>query len=119
MDKSAGQLAFLEEALRRKICGVCFDRNADGTCSLNERNECALFAKLPKIAASISRIHSDYIEDYVTAIREDICAVCPDQDETGTCKPRDEGRCVLDRYLPLIVDAIEEARGVVLQSASQ
>ena len=110
-------LAVLEAALRRKICGVCgvyMDRNVDGTCSLNESNECVLFAKLPGIAQAISRVHSDLMDDYVTAIREDICSNCAEQHE-GLCKPRDEGRCVLDRHLLLIVDAIEEARGVTLQ----
>lgn len=111
-------LVGLEQALRQKICGVCIDRNVDGTCSLNERNECALFAKFPRIAAAISRVQSDQLDDYVAAIREDICANCVEQHDDGTCKPRDEGRCVLDRYLPLIVDAIEEARGVTLQSGS-
>lgn len=114
-----GTLVGLEEALRRKICGVCIDRNVDGTCSLDERGECALFAKFPRIAASVARVHSDHIDDYITAIREDICANCVEQHDDGTCKQRDEGNCVLDRYLPLIVDAIEEARGSALQSGAR
>ncbi len=114
-----GQNRLLEDALRRKICDVCIDRNVDGTCSLDELGECTLFAKFPQIAASICRIQSDRMEDYVTAIREDICAKCVEQDEDGKCNKRDEGICVLDRYLPLIVDAIEEVRGTTLQSGAR
>ena len=108
-------LPILEEALRRRICTVCVDRNVDGTCSLDVRHECGLFDRFPKVAQSISRVHSDNIDDYITAIREDVCADCPNQDPEGLCKLREEVRCVLDRYLLLIVDAIEEARGVILK----
>ena len=109
-------LPVLEEALRRRICSVCIERNADGTCSLNLRHECALLKKIPKIAQSISRFHGDKMEDCITAIREDICAACPDQDGDGLCKLRDEVRCVLDRSLAQIVGAIEEVRGQVRSS---
>lgn len=108
-------LPLLEEALRRRICAVCVDRNVDGTCSLDERHECALFERFPRIAQSISRVSSDRIEDYIDAIRKDVCADCPNQDEGGLCTLREEVRCVLDRYLLLIVDAIEELRGVTLK----
>ena len=108
-------LARLEEVLRRRICGVCIDRNVDGTCALSERRECALFDRFPKIVQSISRVQSDQIDDYITAIREDVCIDCPNQDPEGLCRVREEVRCVLDRYLLLIVSAIEEVRGVVLK----
>jgi hypothetical protein len=108
-------LPILEQALRRRICSVCIDRNVDGTCSLDARHECALFDRFPIIAQSISRIHSDKIDDYIAAIREDVCADCPNQDADGLCRLREEVRCILDRYLLLIVDTIEEAREVILK----
>jgi hypothetical protein len=114
-----GTLVGLEQALRQKICGVCIDRNVDGICSLDESGECSLFAKFPRIAASIGRVQSDHLDDYVTAIRQDVCANCVEQEDDGTCKQRDQGICVLDRYLAFIVDVIEEARGVPLQSGAR
>ncbi len=108
-------LPILEEALRRRICSVCVDRNADGTCDLDSRHECTLFENLPQIAQSISRVHSDKMDDYITAMRVNVCAVCPHQEADGLCKLRDDVRCALDRYLLPIVEAIEEVRGVTLK----
>ena len=100
----------LEAALQRTICRVCIDRNVDGTCSLNARHECALFERFPQIARAILRVQSNHVDDYITAIREDICHDCVNQDEAGFCRVREEVRCVLDRYLLLIIDVIEGAR---------
>lgn len=108
-------LAFLEELLRRRICSVCVDRNADGTCSLSKQQECGLFGYFPKIVRSVSRVQSDRIDDYINAIREDVCSECFNQRLDGSCKLREEVRCVLDRYLLLVVGAIEETRGITLQ----
>ena len=108
-------LASLEELLRRRICSVCVDRNTDGTCSLSQQQECGLFGHFPKIVRAISRVQSDRIDDYIRAIREDVCSECVKQRLDGSCELRTEVRCVLDRYLLLIVGAIEETRGISLQ----
>ncbi len=99
----------LEEKLRHRICPVCVDRNVDGTCSRDERGDCFLFAKFPAIVQAISRTWSDKIDDYVASIRENICTTCSNQDNEGVCQVREQVRCVPDRYLLLIVEAIEEA----------
>ena len=111
----AKSLARLEEALRRRVCSVCIDRNVDGTCNLNARHECALFERLPQIASAVLRVQSDTIDDYIAIIREEVCNHCPNQDESGFCHVREEVRCALDRYLLLIVDAVEEAREPILK----
>ena len=108
-------LAKLEAALRLRICSVCVDRNVDGTCDVDAAGECILFDRLPQIARSISRVHSDKMDDYITAMRGDICMECCNQRLDGTCKERDEVRCTLDRYLLPIIETIEEVRGVVLE----
>lgn len=113
--EQGGPMAALEETLRQRICSVCVDRNVDGTCSLSQRHECALFDRFPRIVRAISRVDSDKIDDYVTAIREDVCVDCINQALDGSCKLREEVRCVLDRYLLLIIGAIEEARGITLK----
>ena len=113
--EQGGSMAALEEILRQRICSVCVDRNVDGTCSLNQQHECALFDRFPRIVRAISRVNSDNIDDYVNAIREDVCVDCVNQALDGTCKLREEVRCVLDRYLLLIIGAIEEARGITLK----
>ena len=111
---SSGGMQDLEDALRARICSVCVDRNLEGDCHLDEEHECALFDSLPKIVKAVSNVRSDLIEDYVAAIRKTVCAKCPHQDEDGFCRVRGEVRCVLDRYLPLIVQTIEEVQGLPL-----
>ena len=108
-------LAVLQETLRQRICDVCIDRKLDGSCALTDPAECALFDRFPRIVHAVSRVQSDNLDDYVQAIREDVCADCPNQYDDGTCKVRNEVRCVLDRYLVLIIGAIEDARGVTLK----
>ena len=105
----------LEETLRCRICSVCVDRNVDGTCSLKDLHECVLFERIPRIVPAVSGVHSDRMDDYIAAIREKVCADCSNQDEQGLCAVREQVRCVLDRYLILIVQAIEEVQGRTLQ----
>ncbi len=102
-------LVSLEEKLRHRICPVCVDRDVDGTCSRDERGDCFLFANFPAIVQAIGRTRSEKIDDYVVSIRENICATCSNQDNEGVCQVREQVRCVPDRYLLLIVEAIEEA----------
>ena len=98
----------LEEILRERICGVCIDHDEKRLCEIT----CTLFEKLPQITACIARVNSTRMEEYVTALREDVCAKCTQQVE-GFCATREEGRCVLDRYLPIIVNVIEETQGKI------
>ena len=109
----------LEAALRARICSVCVDRNLDGVCHLEEEHECALFGSFPKVVEAVSSVRSDWIEDYVVAIRKAVCAECAHQDADGFCRVRGEVRCVLDRYLMLIVQTIEEYQGVALKPVGQ
>ena len=112
-DLPQGGLKKLEEALRTRICSVCVDRPLEGVCHLEEEHECALF-NLPRIIQAVSSVHSDLLDDYVAAIRRDVCSQCVHQDDSGICRVREEVRCVLDRYLLLIVQTIEHVQGVAL-----
>jgi hypothetical protein len=106
----------LQEALRQRVCSVCVDRSLDGPCAVDTRHECALFNNLPRIARSISSVQSDKISDYVAAIRQDVCDICIHERLDGSCKEREEVRCVLDRYLIPIVQTIEEITGAKLEA---
>jgi hypothetical protein len=104
-------LVELEDLVRNRICGVCSDRKMDGTCGLEEPGQCALFRLFPQVAEAIQTTHSDDIEDYINAIRRNVCTVCTGQDSDGSCGLRQEVQCALDAYLLLVVEAIEEATG--------
>ena len=108
MDRS---LAELETVVRNRICGVCTDRKTDGTCGLEQPAECALFRLFPQVAQAIASTDSNNLQDYIDAIRKNVCSVCTSQDADGDCGLRLEVRCALDSYLLLVVEAIEEATG--------
>lgn len=104
-------LVELESIVRNRICKVCTDRTAEGACGLEEPSSCALFRLFPQVAQAIESVKSDDIQQYIDAIRRNVCAVCADQASDASCETRQEVRCALDAYLLLVVDAIEEATG--------
>ena len=98
------------DAFRRHVCSVCLDSADNGSCGLAGR-VCALESHFPRILEAIGALDSSRMADYVTAIEEQVCRRCPEQDPDGHCARRDHGECALYAYLPLVVDAIEEVRG--------
>jgi len=103
--------AELEELVRSRICGVCSERKTDATCGLEDPGECALFRLFPEVAAAIQNTHSDNLEDYINAIRQNVCTVCTAQESDASCGLRQQVQCALDAYLLLVVEVIEEATG--------
>jgi hypothetical protein len=106
-------LVELESIVRNRICKVCTERTVDGNCGLEEPSSCALFRLFPQVAQAIQSVDSDDVQQYIEAIRHNVCAVCADQARDGSCETRQQVQCALDAYLLLVVDAIEEATGKV------
>jgi hypothetical protein len=104
-------LAEIEAIVRNKICQVCTSRTVNGTCGLEEPSSCALFHFFPQVASAIGSVESDDINDYIEAIRCQVCRLCADQDATEYCETRQQVQCALDAYLLLVVEAIEQATG--------
>ncbi len=108
MDRSLGEL---ESIVRKRICGICSERNAEGGCGLERPAACALFRLFLEVVWSIESVQgSKDLQPYADAIRRNVCSVCADRESDGSCRTRAEGRCALDAYLVPIVEAIEEAR---------
>ena len=110
-------LVELESIVRNKICNVCTRRTVDGACGLENPSSCALFRLFPQVAQAIASVDSNYIQDYIEAIRLQVCPLCPDQESDGGCETRQQVQCALDAYLLLVVDAIEEATGKTFDRA--
>jgi hypothetical protein len=108
----------LEAIVRSKLCGVCSDRTTEGQCGLENPANCALFRLFPEVARAIQSTHSDDINDYVAAIRKQVCSICGDQTKDGYCDKRHHVDCALDAYLLLVVDTIEEATSKSFDRAS-
>lgn len=100
--------AFLS-AIRHRVCSVCLDGRDDGTCGLSGR-VCAVESHLPGLVEALVRVRSNRMDEYVEALRAQVCSRCDNQDARGRCKLREAGDCALDAYLSLVVDAIEEVQ---------
>jgi hypothetical protein len=110
MDRSFKEL---EAIVRNRVCGVCTERTGEGECGLEDPSGCALFRLFPQVAQAIQSVNSNDIQPYIDAIRRNVCSVCRDQEQDGTCESRRQVQCSLDAYLLLVVEAIEEATGKV------
>jgi hypothetical protein len=109
MDEEA--IGLLRTLIIEKICKVCPDRNPDGSCDRLAEGNCTLLSKLPDAAAALLKVHSDQMGPYIEAIRNDVCLRCNLRDPDGGCAVRDTDNCMLDSYLPLLVEAVEEFFG--------
>ena len=95
------------EAVRRKVCEKCIDGDGAGNCRLTPGRECALQNHFPEVMRAVLSVKSDEVQPYVDALRLDVCAVCKQQAPDGTCTLRTQLDCGLDRYFPLVIEAIE------------
>jgi hypothetical protein len=98
------------EAVERTTCAVCLDRDDGGQCHVPGRGaDCPLRSFFTVAIDVVRRVHSDAMGPYVAALESDVCGSCGERGSGGECARRDRGECALYAYLPLTVDAIEEA----------
>ena len=102
------------EAVRNKVCRKCIDGDGKGNCLLGGERECSLITFFPEMLEIILSVKSDYLEDYVTALREGVCSKCKYSTPDGRCRFRESVDCGLDRYFPLVVEAVEGIRATQL-----
>jgi hypothetical protein len=91
-------------------CGVCLDRTDTGECAVPARGgDCPLHTFFPAVLNIVRRTDSRSMEAYIAAVESEICPRCSENDAVHGCGRRNRGECGLYAYLPLTVDAIEEA----------
>jgi len=96
--------------VRGKVCVNCIDSDGEGNCRLSGHQQCAVQLYFPQILKSVLSVKSERIDPYVEALRGSVCVDCRYQSGDGTCALRQSLDCGLDRYFPLVVEAIEKAR---------
>lgn len=96
--------------IQAKICSRCIDAGPGAECRIGGKQECSIRHFLPQIVEIIRSVESTSIIPYETLLRNKICSVCAHQSADGVCLARNDVECALDRYFPLIVEVIEEAR---------
>ena len=95
------------KAVQQRVCEACIDGNGAGGCLLSHAQECALKTHFPEIVKAVRSVKSKDVQPYTDAIRQGVCVSCKHQSDDGTCSMRTELDCGLDRYLLLVIEAIE------------
>jgi len=95
------------EAIKDKVCPTCIDSDQIGNCRISSSRDCTIDSNYERIVKAILATKSDRYEDYVAGLRENVCENCS-YGAPENCDDRNQVECPLDRYYPMIVDAIEE-----------
>lgn len=96
--------------IRQRVCAKCLDRTPTGLCVTSTFDECAINRYLPEIIDIVLTTGGDDIGPFVARLREKVCSVCVHQSPGGSCNLRDDVECALDRYFPLVVEAINDVK---------
>lgn len=99
------------QAVQEKFSTRCINSDEHGNCLVPSEDECILKFHFPKIVETVQSVKSDNMEPYIEALRRNVCAYCKHQSPDGKCALRENLECCVDRYFPLIVEAIEEVSG--------
>ena len=95
-------------AVAEKTCAVCLDRTDTGACAIPGHGDCKLRTFFPALVDIVRRVRSTSMDPYVAAVEAEICSRCAENGPSG-CAPRNRGECALYAFLPVTVDAVEDA----------
>jgi len=95
-------------AIQQRVCAKCVDGDRSGNCLLSGGETCGLKTYFPEIVEAVLSVQSGKLDPYVAALRKNVCSECRHQSSDGTCSLRRSLDCGLDRYFPLVIEAIEE-----------
>jgi nucleotide-binding universal stress UspA family protein len=99
---------YLQE-IRQRVCSKCIDRTASGLCTASTFDACAINRYLPEIIDIVMTGQADDYDATVDRLRSRVCSACEQQSPDGRCDMRDDVECALDRYFPLVIEAIRDA----------
>ena len=97
-------------AVRKAVCEHCIDFGEDGSCKTHDKEGCAVFRYLPELVQIALMLHERSVEPYVAAVRQHVCSGCQNSAGSGRCELRESLDCGLNRYLPIVLEAVESVR---------
>lgn len=97
------------EAVRRRVCAICLDGKDDGSCGLPSDRRCPIDEHLGPLVDLLLEMRTRHDVRTAAAVESRVCARCLQREASGRCASREDGRCALSVYLPLIVEAVDEA----------
>ena len=97
------------ESISERVFAHCLDeKDGAGNVRLTAEAQCTIKRFLPEIVQIVKNIESDRLDPYIDALRQTICTKCEYIKADGSCEQRARADCCLDRYFPLIVEALSE-----------
>lgn len=100
--------AELKARLQAVICPICTEQRFDGSCALDRIEECPITTHLDALLYTAVTVQSPRADEYVAAMREDICPTCRYRRlPVDRCDVRDEGHCALDAYLLPALEVVD------------
>ncbi len=93
------------EAIRRHVCALCRRMPLDSDAC--EPDVCRIEKHMDGIVHAVMSVQSRSYDDYLHALRREVCPSCRDNDAEG-CMARSDGTCELDVYFPLVIEAIRD-----------
>ena len=96
------------QVIRERVCTVCMEGLPGGECGLPEGRECPLLAKMPQIIGIVASTHDARIEPYQRKVGKLICEHCTESQPDGDCPHRHDASCALDRYVPWIIEMVDD-----------
>lgn len=97
-----------EDTVRKFVCEHCVDLTDDGKCATHDAEGCAVFRYLPELVEIALDLHELRLDPYEQAIRSKLCTQCKNSGGTENCELRELVDCGLNRYLPMVLSAIED-----------
>ena len=115
---SANQSLY-EQAVKKRVCSKCVDFGADGICHSHDPQGCAVMRNLEELVRIAESLHELKLDPYIQAVRQHLCEKCLNRHSDGTCDVRGALDCGLDRYLELVIEAIEEVDKILARKAKK
>ena len=99
----------LKDRLFAVICPLCTERRSDGSCGLERVDECPIATHLDALVFAAVTVESPRLDDYVGAVRENICTTCRHRAlSADRCEIRAEGHCALDTFLSPALEVVDD-----------
>jgi hypothetical protein len=95
------------DSISARVFARCVDeKDGAGNVRLTDEAQCIIKRFLPEIVNIVQTVQSEQLDPYIDALHRDVCAKCEFAKPDGSCEQRERADCCLDRYFPLVVEAI-------------
>jgi hypothetical protein len=97
------------DSISERVFARCVDeKNGAGNLRLVDEAQCTVKRFLPEIINIVKTVQSDRLDPYIDALHQNVCVKCESVRPDGSCGKRERVDCCLDRYFPLVVEAISQ-----------